>query len=82
MAKRLYIVSVYRPDVLDELVAHLGVTKDARVLFDRRSGERRASPRPAPADVRPNERRRASIERALREEGFAIVELTDILPDG
>ena len=74
MAKRLYIVSVYRPELLDELLLYLGVSADSKVVLDRRHGDRRALKR-RPADG--NERRRASIDRALRDHGFAIVELDD-----
>ena len=74
MAKRLYIVSVYRPELLDELLLYLGVSADSKVVLDRRHGDRRALKR-RPADR--NERRRASVDRALRDHGFAIVELDD-----
>ena len=74
MAKKLYIVSVYRPELLDGLLLHLGMSADADVVLDRRHGERRARPR-ITAETLGNERRRESIERALREHGFAVIEL-------
>ena len=73
MAKRLYIVSVYRPELLDGLLLHLGVSADAQVVLDRRHGDRRAAKRLSAGA----ERRRASIDRTLREHGFAVVELDD-----
>ena len=75
MAKRLYIVSVYRPELLDGLLLHFGVSRDAKVVLDRRHGERRGLPRPAGALRK--DRRRSRIDRALREQGFAVVELQD-----
>ena len=40
MAKRLYIVSPYRPHLMDELVLNLGLSEDTQVFVDRRHGER------------------------------------------
>jgi len=79
MAKRLYIVSVYRPELLDGLLLHLGASPDAQVVLDRRHGERRR--RSPVGKSRRAERRRASVDRALREQGFAIVELEDPKPE-
>jgi hypothetical protein len=80
MAKKLYIVSVYRPELLDALLLHVGTSADAKVILDRRHGERRTAPRRT-AGAAQSERRRTSINRALREQGFAIVELDDQTPD-
>ena len=80
MAKKLYIVSVYRPELLDGLLLHLGMSADADVVLDRRHGERRARPR-ITAEALQSDRRRESIERALREHGFAVIELEDPEPD-
>jgi hypothetical protein len=76
MAKKLYIVSVYRPELLDGLLLHLGTSSDAKVVLDRRHGERRAFPRRPTGTLR-KDRRRSKIDRALRDNGFAVVELKD-----
>ena len=34
MARRLYIVSAYRPDLMDELVMNLGLSADTQVFID------------------------------------------------
>ena len=80
MARKLYIVSVYRPELLDGLLLHLGMSTDASVVLDRRHGDRRALPRTTP-DALGRERRRADIDRALREHGFAVIELDDPEPE-
>jgi len=80
MAKKLYIVSVYRPELLDGLLLHLGMSADADVVLDRRHGDRRARPRTT-AEALASERRRESVDRALREHGFAVIELEDLEPD-
>ena len=80
MAKKLYIVSVYRPELLDGLLLHLGMSADADVVLDRRHGDRRARPRNT-VEALGSERRRESIDRALHEHGFAIIELEDPEPD-
>jgi hypothetical protein len=77
MAKRLYIVSVYRPELLDGFLMHFGTSRDVKVVLDRRHGERRARPRRSTSGATQKDRRQASIERALREHGFAVVELED-----
>ncbi len=77
MARKLYVVSVYRPELLDGLLLHLGMSTDASVVLDRRHGDRRALPRTTPL----SERRRADIDRELREHGFAVIELDDPEPD-
>ena len=79
MAKKLYIVSVYRPELLDALLLHVGVSAEGKVVLDRRHGERRALPRRTAKALR-SERRRACIDRALSEHGFAVVELDDPEP--
>jgi len=81
MARRLYIVSVYRPDLMDELVINLGLSEDTQVFIDRRHGERRVTPRPTSSDAPRNDRRQSSIEEALREHGFAIITLPDVPGD-
>ena len=78
MAKKLYIVSVYRPELLDELLLHVGTSSDAKVVLDRRHGERRSEPRIV-GGLR-KDRRRKAIDRALREHGFAVVELEEPKP--
>jgi hypothetical protein len=75
MARRLYIVSAYRPDLMGEMVINLGLSEDTKVFVDRRQGERRASPRPASPEAPRNERRHTSIDAFLQEHGFAVVEL-------
>jgi hypothetical protein len=76
MARRLYIVSPYRPELMDQLVINLGLSEDTQVFIDRRHGERRAGVRAGRPD--PNDRRRSHIDGALREHGFAVVELPDV----
>ena len=76
MTRRLYIISPYRPDVMNELVLNLGLSRDTQVFIDRRHGERRAQPRPPSQS---NERRQNSVEGLLHEHGFAVVELPDRL---
>ena len=76
MAKRLYIVSVYRPELLDALLMHVGASPDVKVVVDRRQGERRACPRLTAGKLL-SDRRQSSIDRELEEHGFAIVELED-----
>jgi len=75
MARRLYIVSSYRPDLMGELVINLGLSEDTKVFVDRRQGERRAAPRPGSPDGLRNERRQTSVAAALQQHGFAVVEL-------
>ena len=80
MARRLYIVSAYRPELMGQLVINLGLSEDTKVFVDRRQGERRAEPHasaPNVNDRRLNDRRYWSIETALREHGVAVVELAD-----
>ena len=81
MARRLYIVSAYQPELMDELVLNVGLSEDTQVFVDRRQGERRLEPlgsAPEPNDRRhANDRRRSSVDAALREHGVAVVELSD-----
>ena len=81
MARRLYIVSAYRPKLMDELVINLGLSEDTKVFVDRRHGERRAEPHASAPSVNDrrtlNDRRYWSIEAWLRERGVAVVELAD-----
>jgi len=73
--KRLYIVSAYRPDLMGEMVINLGLSANTSVFVDRRHGERRSTPRPSSPEALRHERRRSSIDAALREHGFAVVEV-------
>jgi hypothetical protein len=75
MARRLYIVSAYRPDLMGEMVINLGLSEDTKVFVDRRQGDRRASARPASPDGLRNERRHTSVDASLQQHGFAVVEL-------
>ncbi len=83
MARRLYIVSAYRPELMDELVLNVGLSEDTTVFVDRREGERRVdlcASAPSLNDRRRpdiNDRRRRSVDAALREHGVAVVELAD-----
>ena len=79
MAKKLYIVSVYRPELLDELLLHVGTSSDAKVVLDRRHGERRSEPHRTVGGLQ-KDRRRKAIDRALREHGFAVVEMDEPKP--
>ena len=74
--KRLYIVSAYRPDLMGEMVINLGLSVNTSVFVDRRQGERRSAPRPSSPEALGHERRRSSIDAALREHGFAVVEVS------
>jgi hypothetical protein len=80
MAKKLYIVSVYRPELLDGFLMHFGTSRDAKVVLDRRHGERRAQARRPAGSLQKDRRRRTQIDRELRERGYAVVELTDAPP--
>jgi hypothetical protein len=44
MARRLYIVSAYRPELMGQLVINLGLSENTKVFVDRRQGERRRTP--------------------------------------
>ena len=69
----LCIISVYRPELVDELVHSLGIGQGVQVVMDRRRGERRQTVRAASAASRDNDRRQRSIDDELRTEGFAVV---------
>ena len=81
MARRLYIVSAYRPELMGELVLNVGLSEDTKVFVDRRQGERRVEPLGTAPDANDrrhaDDRRRSSIDAALREHGVAVVELRD-----
>ena len=79
MARRLYIVSAYRPELMDELVINLGLSEDTQVFVDRRQGERRADLRDSTPERRHTERRQSSVDAALREHGVAVVELPSLV---
>jgi hypothetical protein len=70
MPPRLCIVSVYRPDVLEEAVNALSLGQNIAVIVDRRVGERRAASR----DWSARERRWYDIEEELRTVGYALVD--------
>jgi len=70
MPPRLCIVSVYRPDVLEEAINALSLGQNIEVITDRRIGERRMPGRPESG----NERRRYDIDEELRTEGYAFVD--------
>jgi hypothetical protein len=73
MKRTLLIVSVYRPDLLMEVRQRFAVARDVEVIVDRRVGERRAPARAESEASRRADRRRAAVDRALREHGFAVV---------
>ena len=73
MKRTLCIISVYRPDLFDEAVQAMGVSRSTEVVMDRRVGERRQPERAESEESRLRERRRLSVEQALREDGFAVV---------
>jgi hypothetical protein len=75
MPRRLYIVSVYRPDLLDEVIRAIGVARDTEIFIDRRVGERREPVRAASEATRRADRRHLDIASTLRTDGFAVVEL-------
>ncbi len=83
MARMLFIVSVYRPDVYSYARdAFRAVTADLEVIMDRRVGERR---RPGAGAVEPDrrqrsDRRRQNIEERLRTIGWAAVPLQESRP--
>ena len=80
MNRTLYIVSVYRPDLLDELIHAVGVSHNTQVFMDRRMGERRSPERAGSEASRRLDRRTQDVETALRTEGFAVVTLNDAMP--
>ena len=67
------IISVYRPDLLDEARARLREHDNVEVVLDRRVGERRRPERIAAEAATTRDRRDARIQEELREQGFAIV---------
>ena len=77
MNRTLYIVSVYRPDLLDELLHAVGVSHNTQVFLDRRIGERRSPERFEAEAARRLDRRSRDVEKALRTEGFAVVTLKE-----
>lgn len=76
MARLLFIVSVYRPDVYQYAAeAFRGVTESVEVVLDRRAGERRL---PGPGETEPDRRQRSdrreqSIDDRLQSVGWAVV---------
>jgi hypothetical protein len=72
--KKLCIISVYRPDLLDEAVQHVGVSQDTAVFVDRRVGERRRPERVKAEAYRGKDRRRRNIDETLRADGIAVVQ--------
>ena len=71
MARALFIVSVYRPDIYEAALQAIGCAQDVEVVLDRRVGERRGPERAdKPSD---NDRRQMAIEEQLRTEGWALV---------
>jgi hypothetical protein len=73
----LCIVSVYRPDLLEQAFSVLGAAGNIEVLMDRRVGERRQPERANSGESRLNDRRRRSTEEQLRTNGFVIVHRDD-----
>ena len=55
---------------MGDMVLNLGLSVDTHVFVDRRHGERRSERR-----LESSDRRQSSIDAALHEHGFAVVEL-------
>jgi hypothetical protein len=72
MKSTICIISVYRPDLMEEAIQSLGTAGNVQVIMDRRMGERRRIPRTASNGAR-GDRRHLDIEERLRTQGFAIV---------
>ena len=72
--KRKLIISVYRPDLLDEAIQHVGVSQDTEVFLDRRVGERRRPERVQAEAYKGKDRRRRNVDEALRADGIAVVD--------
>ncbi|PYO47791.1 MAG: hypothetical protein DMD84_22555 [Candidatus Rokuibacteriota bacterium] len=66
------IVSVYRPDLLQEAKTRFA-GDDVDVVVDRRVGERRRPERAESDESRAKDRRRLSIDEYLRTQGLVVV---------
>ena len=80
MNRTLYIISVYRPDLLEEFVHAMGVSRNSEVIMDRRVGERRYRDRAESEESRRLERRVHHVDETLRKDGFAVVRVSDAEP--
>jgi hypothetical protein len=69
----LCIVSVYRPDVLEQARRAFAEVDSVRVIVDRRVGERRNPERASSEESRQNDRRTRRVEDRLRTSGYTIV---------
>ena len=69
----LVIISVYRPDLLEEARHRFRDHDHVEVVLDRRVGERRRPERIETEAARASDRRRELINEQLRTDGFAIV---------
>ena len=67
------IISVYRPDLLEEARARLRDHDNVEVVLDRRVGERRRPERIAAEAATTRDRRDSRLQEDLRVQGFAIV---------
>jgi hypothetical protein len=81
MPREIFIVARDRPDLYRYLSQTFADAENVQVIWDRRSGERRATARPHMVSGRPFERRhgdrrrRASVEHELRTVGYAFISI-------
>ena len=73
MKPLMCIISVYRPDLMNQAVHALGALGNLRIFTDRRVGERRRPNGPQAGRSPANDRRRRNIDPQLRTDGFAVV---------
>jgi hypothetical protein len=78
MKSAICIISVYRPDLMDEARQSLGAADGVQIIMDRRVGERRRAERAQAEETRRGDRRKRDIEERLRTQGFAIVPTEDV----
>jgi hypothetical protein len=74
--RHLFIVSRQQPDLFSYLTREFSAEPEVTVILDRRQGERRARPAPAPVNRRQTERRlKAELVAQLATLGYAFVRL-------
>jgi len=81
MPREIFIVARDRPDLYRYLSQTFADAENVQVIWDRRSGERRATSNPHIGAGRPFERRqgdrrrRASVDHELRTVGYAFISI-------
>jgi hypothetical protein len=81
MPREIFIVARDRPDLYRYLSQTFADAENVQVIWDRRSGERRATSNPHTVSGQPFERRhgdrrrRASVDHELRTVGYAFISI-------